>query len=1031
MELLEFYRALLPGSGRYALFSVPRKTHLWADSLEQLVALTNKVNKEHSWYYATAAFAAGVKERKQTHVVAKRCFYFDIDAGAEKHARDPHGTYPDQKAAKEAVFSFARDTGLIPSLVVSSGAGLHVYFALDEDVEPAAWTAVSTNLGTLARARGLRVDSACTTDSARVLRPVGALHKNGARVEVVARTSKVWSLEELRNLVGVAVPEDVPVRRDRARLDVNAGLTLWEPSPASAWKAAEKCAALRDIAEVRGDVPEPQWRAMLGVVKFSVEGADLAHQWSAGYDGYSFDETQRKFDRYEGTGPTRCSSFERFSERCKTCEFRGKISSPLSLGRLTDKQVESLPEEQRPAPKANTVPTELPIPVRDLGRDFRITRLESGRYVLEYKKAIVNGEGDEKTTLFRWARLSDDVFWLEGWTEAGHTGDDGALVTLKLWRDGRIQSFEWQTKAFASRRDTLEFLFDRGISCAGVDPATMHMMHKYVAEQFRNAKLAASRPVVRTRFGLQFDSDAPNAKLICAQGKYVIKADGVIEEAILGSKLVPHRNMFGIACLPPSANGRWPNAAEVWKNHIAPAAKKQIQFYRDYYTKPGYEVAQLAIMLSLASPLLVFAAGGALVPGEQLPAVGLTVSLYSSNSGKGKTSMQKAAAAAYGNPAGLVLSGAKEDATPVAQAALAAMMGTLPYFLDEVTGNGPAEVGGLINRIASGSDRRRADRKGNPREANTWALIGSVSTNIPQREMLTAYQKSSDALQMRLLELTCEFPDLDKSQHTEYERRFAEEMVANAGALGAVINLAVLQAGQAQMQARLQKAYEEAAKRIVGATQRQRFFQRGMACVLAAHDLLAAVGMAPFDREVLLVQYEAAAKSAMDYSAMVSKDPVDLLRKMVSDLAPNIIVTQNEFHGGHDRQLDSVLNERSLKTPYVGRRIAGLKRLYILSDAMKQWARENQVSYGEIVRAAELKGLLRPVSKYGLAARYTLTKGTTLSSVNGMAYCIDEGPLFEEDSDEVPANVVELKRPARPLDPAAPRPADRDQGGEK
>ena len=1013
MNLIEFYRALLPGAGNYALFSVPRKRHLWCGNLDKLVELTTKVNAEHSWYFATAAF--GELARKQENVTAKRCFYFDIDCGPEKFAKHPEGAYPTQADGIAAVVQFAKTTKLIPTFVVSSGAGLHVYFALDEDITEARWTALAGRMAALAAQHGLRADPACTTDSARVLRPLGALHKNGSTVTLLKSTGKVWGVAGLTALLGEEEPTVEPTRR--AKLNVNDSLQMWEPTPASAMKAAEKCAALRRVASLQGDVPEPEWRAMLGVVKFSVEGADLAHEWSCGYDGYSERETQEKFDRYEGTGPTLCKSFERINPgACGACEHRGKISSPLALGRLTDRQVEQLPPEKKPQFVLAEAVAESN-PYKEINEyhhnQFSIHRVGDGPLMLFYRKANTKkgegDDGDETVTDYVWEPLSKDAFTLDRWTPAGHHENDGAIVSLRVVRGDKVQNIDMPTKLIGAKQLLMQFLADRAISCSSVHTAITNRMHEYVNREFNRVKGVAAHAVVRSHFGLQYLSDEPNAELVAAQGRYLIRADATIEEAVIGKKLLEHRHRFGIACLPPSPSRRWD--ASVWTNHIGPGAAKQVEFYRRYYAKDGYEAAQLAIMLSISSPLLVFAADGAFVPGEQLPAVGLTVSLYSSATARGKSSMQKAAAAAYGNPAGMVLSGSKDDATPVYQSALAAAHGTMPFFADEVTGNGPAESAALINRIANGSDRKRGDRHGNAREASTWALIGSVSTNIPQRELLAAYQRTSDALQMRLLELNCDFPDLPEGAHTEYEAAFREHMEPNFGALGALLHLTVLRLGTTKMQELLRKRYAEAAARIPGGNQRQRFLQRGMACVLAAHDILGSIksfDVLPFDRETLLVQYEKAAKDAIDYAAMISKSPIELLRKMIADFAPNIIVTEHEGHRLHDKRVEVVVNERTLRTPVIGRRIQSTGRLYLSTDAINEWARENQCSYTELIKGAKAAGLILslPGTKAD-ALRYTLTRGTLMANVSVKCYCFNELVLADDSEIDTP-NVVVL-----------------------
>ena len=1014
MELQDFYSALLPANGLYALFSVPHKRHVWASSIDELVLKTNERREEPDWYFATAAFTE--KRRLQDCVRAKRCFYFDIDAGEAKFAKDPRGTYKTQRDAASAVIEFASSTGLSPTTVVASGSGLHVYYALDADCGLQEWNRTAKVLGAFAKRLGLRVDPACTTDAARVLRPIGSLHKSGRTVRPLVHTGKVWSLTQINDLVGFDEPAseepaswwDAP---NKPKLDtsVNDALKLWEPQPASAQKAAAKCMALNDIAAAKGDVPEPQWRAMLGVVKFSIEGSELAHEWSCGYDGYSEEETQAKFDRYEGTGPTLCTTFERFSYRCEECEYRGKISSPLALGNLTVKQVAALPPEQLPPSTEQEVPEGTPIPKELISEGFRVERRD-GRLILQGKKTVEveNLEGETERKVL-WVTFTEDMFWVDGWTDSGKADSDSSSVSLHLWRHGKVSTYDMPASVIATRTELLKFLAGKSITCSSPDNATTALMHTYVNDQYRAAKTSLSRKVIRSRFGIQFEHDGPSARLMCAHGRYVIWPDGSIEESIIGRKLLQHRSMFCINSLPPSSTGQWD--ASVWKNHVLPAAQVQAEFYRKYYTRPSYEVSQLAIMMSLASPLLVFIADTEIRPGAQLPGIGLTVSLYSSGTGKGKTSMQRAAAAAFGVPAEMVLSGSKQDATPVYQSALAAALGTMPYFLDEVTQNGPQEVAELVNRLANGSDRRRADRSGAARDSNTWALIAQVSTNIPQREMLAGYQKASDALQLRLLELVCDFPDVRDGGHIQFDDDWDTMMAPNFGSLGAVIHMAIMQLGVAKMRSMLRKRFEEAVKHIQGATQRERFLQRGMACALAAHDLLKALGVTLFDRDMLMTQYSRAAKDAVDYSTLIARAPDDLMRKMVSDMAPHIAVTQN--YEPREGVLDPILNQRFFRSPAVGRRVISQGITYLLVDAAKEWARDNQISYAEMIRQAKVAGTIRP----GMTHAMDVARGTEYPTVAGRCMVINDRALFGALVDGAAKdNVVPINKNIKPED---------------
>jgi hypothetical protein len=383
MDLSEFYRATLPDNGPYALFSVPRKKHIWKRDQGELVKATNDVANEAGWYFATASFDA--HSRTQDHVQAKKCLYLDIDAGAEKFERDPDGTYPSNEDAQRELMAFIKATKLLPSIIVHSGAGLHVYYALAEEIGADEWLPLAQALGATAKAHGLKVDSSCTTDSARVLRPPGALHKNGQRARVLKATGREYTPAELDRLLPAPEGDGGSMQSSRRAplLDVNAGLVLFEPVPTSALKVAENCAAMREIAEAQGHVPEPRWRAMLGVVKACTEGLDIAHEWSRGHPDYDPEETEEKYNRY-AAGPTTCEHFARLTDACSTCPHKGKIKSPIVLGRLNVEQVQALPVEQKPA---------IPPEVAALNERFALVRIGADVVICDLRTPTASADG--------------------------------------------------------------------------------------------------------------------------------------------------------------------------------------------------------------------------------------------------------------------------------------------------------------------------------------------------------------------------------------------------------------------------------------------------------------------------------------------------------------------------------------------------------------------------------------------------------------------------------------------------------------
>jgi DNA primase catalytic subunit len=197
-KLEQFYQSVLPACGNYCLFQPSTKRHTWFHTIADLVDGTIALGDKPDIYFGTGTFVEP-NARTQANSDLKKAFYFDLDAGVIKLAK--HGsekTYVDQQAAIAGILAFAQRTGLVPTLTVSSGEGLHVYWVLDEAIPAAQWTAIAKQFQKFGVASGLKIDSSVTADSARILRPVGTLHPNGKKVAILKRTGKVYSLETFK-----------------------------------------------------------------------------------------------------------------------------------------------------------------------------------------------------------------------------------------------------------------------------------------------------------------------------------------------------------------------------------------------------------------------------------------------------------------------------------------------------------------------------------------------------------------------------------------------------------------------------------------------------------------------------------------------------------------------------------------------------------------------------------------------------------------------------------------------------------------
>lgn len=125
-------------------------------------------------YFACAEYLSP-DNRKATNASGAFAFWMDFDCGEKKAAQDKgYATIEDAEAAIE---HFCKETGLpLPTHVVESGGGLHVYWVLDALLPREEWRESATKIKALTQTHGLLADPSRTADIASVLRIPGTLN---------------------------------------------------------------------------------------------------------------------------------------------------------------------------------------------------------------------------------------------------------------------------------------------------------------------------------------------------------------------------------------------------------------------------------------------------------------------------------------------------------------------------------------------------------------------------------------------------------------------------------------------------------------------------------------------------------------------------------------------------------------------------------------------------------------------------------------------------------------------------------------
>lgn len=797
MEIVEFLRKILPEHGLYVIDRPAAKRgflHQVCASVEEAAMYAKKFNDDGCQvFHANGAFRApfvmGAKAgqpikqvRVQRNVRALKSFWMDLDVDPANDKK-----YPDQLTACKAAIAFCDALKLPYPMFVNSGWGVHIYWSLDHEIIPEQWQPIADTLKQLAAASDLHADQACTSDSARVLRPIGTTNRKVAadpRLVVLLADSAPIIFADFRAIVlgyakdrGIKIVDAVQrIEAPKERLNQEFEVQQNFP-PCSGVKVAERCAQLRAMRDTRGNIREPHWYAAIQLLCHSIEGDPLIHEWSSGYAGYSAEETDRKISQIRGgaLGPTLCSTFaSRNPGGCDGCPFLGKISSPVQLGAKI---------ESAPAPVIETVvdnivvKVELPSPPDPFTRRASEKEGEGGIFIEE-----------------------------EGITHEIYKYD---CYPIELAYDEQLGYETVRIRHYLPQDGWKECVLQSSLLAKPVD----------FEVKLRDNHI---KPLLRIKMASYFDSymrklqtDTKMRQLFKAQGW-----KNQDTEFVLGDKLYRSTEVVraGVSA-----------GATRFLEHFQP--RGTLAEWRDLTSLLDYEKFaphMFMLLLAFAAPLLK-------LDNRQ----GFTVSALG-ETGAGKSTMGKFFASVYGHPDQTWI---MRGSTANARAERIGAYHSLPAYMDEITTISPKEIRDLVYLISTGKWRESLTRDRNVREGAEWSTILMVSTNDSLQSKLQIEKANAEAEAMRLFEFNFPrvpgFDAIAADIHTT--------LADNYGVAGPeFIKRVVVQRAVIKVEAH--RLIEETARQF-GMDGKERFWSQAVALALYAGELAHGWDLIDFDPE--------------------------------------------------------------------------------------------------------------------------------------------------------------------------------------
>jgi hypothetical protein len=978
MSTLEFLQAILPEHGIHylALFKEGYKfpAHKVYTDLETMANAIEGMagSKSLSVYHACATYQKAVIEiedgdkTKRKYRIPEnwdraKSFWVDIDCGQEKF--DKGDGYLAKKDAATAIDTFAKQVGLPKPMLVDSGNGIHAYWPLTKDISHTNWVKVAKGLKATLFHCGVIADPTRTADFASILRPAGSTNrKNGdAKSVVVKRAGTPIEPKEFAAALqtymvehGVKQIKDAPAKQYQST-DLNSDLTAHLPQypdlPVDANEVANKCAQVAAMRDTQGDVGYEHWRGVIGLLTHCEDGRTLAEQWSSRREetGHSQVDWDIRYDTW-GAGPTTCEFFQGCnSGGCEGCPSKGKVKTPLVLGRQIPENHETV--EEVVTEEGEQIEVEVPA-------------LISG---YTYSNGVMARLIPDKEGVLQPHPFSSILFYP---TSRIRTEDGTYRIGVRMHLPSKkVRDFDMPTEAMASQTDMLRCLAKYELMQSNHKEAGSHMA-AYLRDQLEQLKRTVEEVNTLTTFGWRDDMSG------FLVGDRLYHKDGTVRKVLVGGYAAKYK----IALPDPKGT-----------------VERYASALNFMYNREGAQHWQYAICSGFGSILSPF--------GEDLYR-GLLVALSGGDSGKGKTTVCFSALYAFGNANEMALKSDKGSTENALWSTMGAF-NNLPILLDELTSMESAKFSDMAYGVSRGEEKVRMTSKGGVvtfAHTSTWCMSPFVTGNKDFHGLLATNQANSQAEAVRLIQIQVDrYPvisiDPDSQQESVLVQQCVDTMKANMGCAGDLFLKHVV-THQRQIADAVRDTMAELTKHLPDT--KYRFYRNHAACTLVAAQVAKKLGIIDFDLEALFdfsVHLLTELAETVTQTNTVTSE--DAFSRMMGELSSRILVTQEFRDRGSKNGPETPRNR--VNGVVAGRYVLGSTtskthagHIFISQKEARDWCMANRLDYNTLMASLEAKSALVKKSD-----KLVLTRGTDMP-FSGQVRC------FVVDSMKLDANAISL-----------------------
>lgn len=703
-------------------------------------------------YFAVAGFAHALNHRgnpsREAHnAIWHRSLRLDLDVGADKAAIGKG--YATKRDALLALMAMIQRYAMPTPWIVDSGGGVHVYWAFDRDVSLQDWVPMAGRLQAACEAVDLLADSTTTCDAARVLRMPGTLNQKASLGQPVVRILQE-GVSVAPELVLANLPQaaatftgQMPAALRNSGSELQANLH----QPYFLREAIRQCPGLTAMLMDGGArAPEPLWKLTLDLINKSdntdAEKWEVAKALSKGHRDYTEAGLATKWEQVlqQNYHPPLCNRMAGAGmPECNGCPYRGKISSPLVLGRpvielpreapiapapqppsapaADHPPVESAaaplpPVAAPPVPMAALIPATQTIQIFEIGPTSKVKIIDgklSSRLLIHggIPMQVKDSQPDAQGVRTQYHSRFFDYKILSVERMLDHTAQRGVtVITFERPKDGPVE-VEFDSKDFGEPKSFYNKLHDAGMYAPRKDVG--EFVDKFMPEFLGALQKARAASQISGRCGWTTDLDA------FVLGGTIYNRDG-------------SHDHIRTSVAPGEMDGyHIKGDAVAWRTAF------------DIALSGGVD-RQCVLALALAGPMMVFTGLD-----------GVLLNAYSPESGVGKSTLCDAALSIWGAPNVL-----RKDFRDTANATfkLASVMGNMPMVIDEFTNVDGKALSDYVYTITQGREKHRLGSDARLNQNNSrWCLAAIATSNNSVHEKLQDYRPDATAEAARVFEL--------------------------------------------------------------------------------------------------------------------------------------------------------------------------------------------------------------------------------------------------------------------------------------